>query len=426
MQKLFILFSALLTLLPVTAQAELTIEITGGNSDAASIAIAPFSRAGGGTPLTADFAEIIASDLKRSGQFNPVARASQPPAPSWGATVDFGPWKSRGIDHLVTGNIMQSGSGYKAKFSLYDTASARQLMSETVTTKIRDQRFAAHHIADLIYEKLTGKRGAFATRIAYVVANKRHRTLKISDSDGHNAKTVLSSNEPVMSPSWSPDGGRLAYVAFEKGRPGIYVQTLSSGKRIRISNAAGLNGAPTWSPDGSRLAVTLSKDGNPEIYIIGASGGTPRRLTNNQAIDTEPAWSPDGRWIAFTSNRGGKPQIYQIAAGGGSAKRLTYEGSYNADASYAPDGRSLALISRTGGDQVAILDLETRGMQTISSGNLNESPSFAPNGSMVVYAAAGGVLSVVAVDYDVRQRLARQGGEVRDPAWSPFLIGRRR
>ena len=426
MQKVFMLFSTLLMLLPLSAHAELTIEITGGNSDATSIAVAPFSRDGGGTPLTADFAEIISADLKRSGQFNPVARTNQPPAPAWGAPVNTDAWRSRNIDNLVTGQILQTGSGYKARFSLYDTSSSQKLLSETVTTKIKDQRFAAHHIADLIYEKLTGQRGAFATRIAYVVANKRHRTLKISDSDGHNAKTVLSSNEPILSPAWSPDGKRLAYVAFDKGRPGIYVQTLTSGKRIRISSTSGLNGAPSWSPDGRRLAVTLSKDGNPEIYIIGANGGAAHRLTHSESIDTEPSWSPDGRWIAFTSNRGGKPQIYKIASSGGSATRLTYEGSYNADSSYAPDGKRLALISRSRGDQVAILDLETRGMQTISSGSLNESPSFAPNGSMVVYAAGGGVLSVVAVDYDVRQRLARQGGEVRDPAWSPYLIGRRR
>ncbi len=426
MQKVFMLLSALLMLLPLSAQAELTIQITGGNSNAASIAIAPFSQGGSSTPLTADFAGIISADLKRSGRFNPVAPTNQPPAPAWGSPVNTDAWRSRNIANLVTGQILQTGSGYKAQFSLYDTASSQKLLSETVTTKIKDQRFAAHHIADMIYEKLTGERGAFATRIAYVVANKRHRTLKISDSDGHNAKTVLSSNEPILSPAWSPDGKRLAYVAFDKGRPGIYVQTLTSGKRIRISRASGLNGAPTWSPDGRRLAVTLSKDGNPEIYIIGANGGTPHRLTHSESIDTEPSWSPDGRWIAFTSNRGGKPQIYKMASSGGSATRLTFEGSYNADSSYAPDGKRLALISRSRGDQVAILDLETRGMQTISSGSLNESPSFAPNGSMVVYAAGGGVLSVVAVDYDVKQRLARQGGEVRDPAWSPYLIGRRK
>lgn len=425
MHRVFSLFFVLLMLQPLSAQAELTIEITGGNADAASIAIAPFSRGGGSTPTTADFAEIIAADLRRSGEFNPVAPANQPAAPVHGSAVDLGAWRSRNIDNLVTGHIQQTASGYRLQFTLYDTASGQQLLSESVTSSIKDQRFAAHHIADLIYEKLTGRRGAFATRIAYVVANRRHRTLKISDSDGHNAKTVLSSNEPILSPAWSPDGKRLAYVAFENGRPGIYVQTLASGQRTRVSSSNGLNGAPAWSPDGSRLAVTLSKDGNPEIYVINASGGGERRLTNNAAIDTEPAWSPDGGRIAFTSNRGGAPQIYQVAAAGGTPARLTFEGSYNADASYAPDGKSLVLISRSRGDQVAILDLQSRGMQTISSGSLNESPSFAPNSSMVVYAAAGGILSVVSVDYDVKQRLARQGGEVRDPAWSPFLIGRR-
>ena len=415
----------LFALAPVT-RAELTIEITGGNADAVSIAIAPFTWAGGGgTPPTDDFALIVSSDLKRSGRFNPVPSMQQPAAPDYSEPANLQAFRSAGIDHLVVGRLVNRSGGYQAEFKLYNTADSRLLLNEAVTAPAKDQRFAAHHIADLVYEKLTGERGAFATRIAYVVASGNSRALKVADSDGHNAKTVLASNQPILSPAWSPDGKRLAYVSFETGKPAIYVQDLASGNRSKLTDFPGLNGAPAWSPDGSRLAMTLSKDGSPDIYIMDVGSRQLRRVTDSDAIDTEPAWSPDGQWIAFTSDRGGVPQVYRVPASGGSAQRLTFEGSYNADASWSPDGRSIALISRSGGDQVAILDLASRGMQTISTGSLNESPSYAPNGSMVVYAAAGGFLSVVAVDYDVQQRLAAQAGEVRDPAWSPFLIKRK-
>jgi TolB protein len=412
--------------IPQVTNAELTIEITGGNADAVSIAIAPFTWAGsGGTPPTADFARIISSDLKRSGRFNPTASMSQPSAPDYAEPANLQDFRKAGIEYLVVGRLINRSSGYQAEFKLYNTADSQLLLNEAVTAPAKDQRFAAHHIADLVYEKLTGERGAFATRIAYVVASGNSRALKVADSDGLNAKTILTSNEPILSPAWSPDGRRLAYVSFETGKPAVYVQELTSGNRSKLTDFPGLNGAPAWSPDGSRLALTLSKDGSPDIYIMQMGSRQLRRLTSSDAIDTEPTWSPDGQWIAFTSDRGGRPQVYRVAATGGSPQRLTFEGSYNADASWSPDGKSLALISRSGNDQVAILDLDSRGMQTISTGALNESPSYAPNGSMVVYAAAGGVLSVVAVDYDVQQRLATQSGEVRDPAWSPFLIKRK-
>lgn len=426
MRKALLGLLVLLLGLPSVSSAELTIEITGGNENAVSIAIAPFGWAGsGGNPPTADFAQIITSDLKRSGRFNPTPSVQQPPAPEYEDPANLSDFRSAGIDNLVVGRLINTSSGYQAEFKLYNTADSKVLLSEAVTAPSKDQRFAAHHIADLIYEKLAGERGAFATRIAYVVANGPSRSLKIADSDGHNAKTILSSDQPILSPAWSPDGKRLAYVSFETGRPAIYIQQLASGKRTKVTGFRGLNSAPAWSPDGGRLAMTLSKDGNPDIYVMNVASRQLMRLTSDNAIDTEPAWSPDGQWIAFTSDRGGRPQVYRIPASGGTPQRLTFEGSYNADASWSPDGSSIALISRSGGDQVAILDLSSRGLQTISSGSLNESPSYAPNGSMVVYAAGGGVLSVVAVDYDVQQRLAAQSGQVRDPAWSPFLIKRK-
>jgi TolB protein len=426
MRKAFLGLLVLLFGIPSVSRAELTIEITGGNANAVSIAIAPFEWAGSsGTPPTTDFAQIISSDLKRSGRFNPVPSIRQPQAPGYVGPANLRDFRSAGIDNLVVGRLLKRSGGYQAEFKLYSTADSQVLLTEAVTAPARDQRFAAHHIADLIYEKLTGERGAFATRLAYVVASGTSRALKVADSDGHNAKTILSSNQPILSPAWSPDGKRLAYVSFESGRPAIYVQQLTSGNRSKLTDFPGLNGAPAWSPDGSRLALTLSKDGSPDIYVMNVGNRQLRRLTFDDAIDTEPSWSPDGQWIAFTSDRGGRPQVYRIPASGGTPQRLTFEGSYNADASWSPDGKSIALISRSGGDQVAILDLASRGLQTISSGSLNESPSYAPNGSMVVYAAGGGVLSVVAVDYDVQQRLAAQSGEVRDPAWSPFLIERK-
>ena len=289
------LLVAWLLTFPIIAKGELTIEITGGNADAIPIAIAPFEWAGGGTPPTADFGRIISADLRRSGEFRPFPAIDQPLPPTFGGAVDYAPWRSRGIDNLVVGKISGSFGRYTVEFALYDTVGGRQVTSDRVVSSVKDQRFAAHHVADLVYEALTGDRGAFATRLAFVTANRRANSLQVSDSDGHNAKTILSTNDPIMSPAWSPDGSRLAYVSFEGGKPAIYVQSLGSGSRRQIVKYPGINGAPAWSPDGGRLAITLSKDGNPEIYVVNASGGGLQRITNSQGIDTEPAWSPDGR-----------------------------------------------------------------------------------------------------------------------------------
>ena len=417
----------LTAVLSVGAKAELIIQITGGStSSAIPIAIAPFEWAGGGSPPSADYQQIISSNLQRTGEFRPFPTIDQPIPPSYGSTVDYAPWRSRQIQHLVVGRITAQSNRYQIEFALHDVMSGRQVMTDRVTVASKDERFGAHTVSDLVYEELTGVRGAFATRIAFVTTNQRANTLQISDSDGFNAKSILATNDPILSPSWSPDGKQLAYVSFEGNKPSIYVQDVGSGKRTKVTNFPGINGAPAWSPDGKRLAVALSKDGNPEIYLVNVNGGGLQRLTDSPGIDTEPAWSPDGGSIIFTSDRTGNPQVYQMPAAGGTATRLTFEGRYNSDASYAPDGRNIVLVTRgTNGYQVAVFDSQTKGMQLVSRGSLDESPSFSPNGKMIIYAAGtSGTLTVVATDYDVETRLTAQTGQVRDPAWSPFLIPR--
>ena len=420
----------LLLLVPLVSSAELTIEITGGSENAIPVAVAPFEWAGGGTPPTADYAEIISSDLKRSGRFRTFTPMQQPAPPTYGGGIDPAPWRARGMDNVVFGRISGSGGSYRVEFTLYDAAGSTKKLIETVRGREKDQRFLAHHVADIVYEALTGERGAFATRIAYITAGrskgKQQMSLKVADSDGHNAQSVASTSKPLMSPAWSPDGKRLAYVSFEGGKPGIYIQQLSSGSRTKVTSFPGINGAPAWSPDGTRLALTLSKGGNPDIYVLDIGSRKLRQVTHDEAIDTEPAWSPDGKSLVFTSDRAGTPQIYRVSASGGTPRRVTYEGKYNANASWSPDGKSLTLISRgPGGYQVAILHLDTGGMQLLSDGSLDESSSFAPNGSMIIFAeGSSGVLTVVSTDYDVKTRLKAQSGSVRDPAWSPFLTGR--
>jgi TolB protein len=411
----------LLLCLAAGARAELTIQITQGMEGAAPIAIVPFAAAG---PLPADVAAVVAADLERSGRFAPLPVADMLERPSDGAQVDFKNWRMLGQHHLVVGQVLNEAGGYMVQFQLFDVYQGGQLLALRVPAGSNELRRAAHHIADLIYEKLTGERGAFNTRIAYVTASgggdARRYTLMVADADGHSPQTILRSKQPIMSPSWSPDGRRLAYVSFERRRSEIYVQEVGTGSREAVASHDGINGAPAWSPDGRRLALTLSRGGNPDIYVLDLGSRALTRITDSSAIDTEPTWSPEGASLAFTSDRGGRPQIYRASSTGGGAQRLTFEGDYNARPVFSADGKRLAMVHRGGsGFTIAVLDLATRALTVLSEGGQDESPSFAPNGSMVIY-ASGGVLAAASVDGRVRQRLTLTEGDVREPAWSPY------
>jgi len=422
---------ALVLLAAGSARAVIDITIEEGRVDALPIAIVPFGWEGGSAPQPPEAVEeVIASDLRRSGRFAPVPFGDLPARPSEGADVRFSDWRLLGTDNLVIGNVRRLASGqFQVRFRLYDVLRAAQLSGFEFTVGPADLRRTAHHIADLVYEQLTGERGAFNTRIAYVTetgagTDDRRYALNVADSDGFNAATVLESTQPVMSPDWSPDGGRLAYVSFEGRRPQIFVQDLATGGREEVAAFPGLNGAPSWSPDGTRLALTLSKDGNPEIYILHLASRRLQRVTDNAAIDTEPDWAPDGKSLVFTSDRGGRPQVYRVSAFGGRAERVTFQGNYNARATFSPDGSKLALVHSDGdGFRIALLDLQNNALRILSDSRLDESPSFAPNGSMILYATTdtrGVALAAVSVDGRVRHRLAVGGTNLREPAWSPF------
>lgn len=424
-------FATLLTLAlallpgPRDAHAVLTIRITEGTEGAQPIAVVPFG--GAGTALPVDVAEVVRADLARTGRFAPVPPADLPGQPQDGTQVDFRDWRRLGAENLVVGRVAAEGPGrYSVQFQLFDVFKGQQLAGYAISAQDRTLRRVAHKIADLIYQQLTGERGAFATRIAYVSETRdpggaRRYALEVADSDGHDPQRVLESSQPVLSPAWSPDGQRLAYVSFEASRPVVYVQDLTSGRRQEVAAFEGINSAPAWSPDGGKLALTLSREGNPEVYVMDVTSRELRRITDNPAIDTEPAWSPDGGSLVFTSDRGGRPQIYQVPSAGGAARRVTFEGDYNARASFSPDGKRLALVHGAGtGFRIGVLELDTGTLRTLTQTRLAESPSFAPNGAMVIY-GSGESLEVVSVDGRVRQRLSASSGTVREPAWSPFL-----
>jgi TolB protein len=407
---------------------ELTIEITRGIAGAASpIAIVPFDAR---VSVSEDMAAIIAADLQRSGRFEPLSPGNYPFRPSELSQVNFDDWRVLQVDNLVVGQIRPGTAGnYTVQFQLANVFEGSSLLQRTYNVQPQQLRRLAHVISDLIYQTLTNERGAFDTRIAYVTADRRvgdaEYTLMVADSDGYNPQVVVRSSEPLMSPNWSPDGNRLAYVSFENRRMQIIVQDVYSGARQVIASYPGINGAPSWSPDGQRLAFALSRDGNPEIYVASLSGGGLLRLTNNSAIDTEPVWTPDGNSIIFTSDRGGGPQLYRVSAAGGQPQRLTFEGDYNARPALSPDGRYLAMVHRRGGVfYIAVLDMQNSQLRVLTQGGLDESPSFAPNGRMVIYATSDrtgrGVLEAVSVDGRVRQRLQLRSNDVREPAWSPF------
>lgn len=404
----------------------LEVEITRGVEGAIPIAIAQFR---GADILPERIDGVIEADLRNSGLFHPLPPTRFPVAPAGGGP-GLAAWKAAGVDYLVTGSIHADGTDrYVIRAELWNVLSAQSVRTISVRVGAGSLRRAGHRIADAVYEELTGERGAFDTRIAYVAvrrdgAGARRYLLQIADSDGHGPQTVYESPQPLLSPAWSPDGSRLAYVSFEDGEAAVYVQELATGQRRKVSGGRGTHSAPAWSPDGRRLAMAISVDGNFDIHVLELAGGRLTRLTRHRAIDTEPAWSADGREIYFTSDRGRGPQIYRVPASGGPPRRVSFEGRYNASADVAPDGRLLALVHLSeGGYRIATLDLERSTLQVLTQGRLDESPSFAPNGRLILYAtehAGRGVLAAVSRDGRVQVRLSTPDEEVREPAWGPY------
>jgi len=424
-------------LLPLAAMAQqkgLEIDIIGGNASATPITVVPMAYQGSAAPNT-DVAAVVRADLERSGQFRNLPEAQIVERPSRGSEVQYPTWRALKQDYLVVGRVLDAGAGaYRVEYELFDVAKGERMLGLAMTARSNAMRDVAHQMADAIYEKITGVRGAFWTRIAYITAsgsgaNMRY-ALMVADSDGYNPQTIVRSAEPLLSPSWSPDGRKLAYVSFERGNSSIYVQDIATGGRELLTSFRGINSAPSFSPDGRRLALALSRSGNPEIYVMDLGSKQLTQLTNHFGIDTEPTWSADGSSVYFTSDRGGRPQIYQVSASGGSANRVTFQGNYNAKASVSFDGKKIAVAQGAGSSyKIAMMDSSLRAPRwsTLSPGSLDESPSFAPNASMVLYAAregGRGVLYEVSADGRVRQRLVLADGDVREPAWGPYRTAR--
>lgn len=417
-----------------SAQAALTIQITEGTEGALPIAVVPFAIEPGTKAPPTVLDDVVRADLARSGRFKPMPVKDLVARPTQGSEVRFSDWRLLGQESLAIGRIRSRSDGrYEVLFQLFDVFKGQQLAGYAIPFEASDARRVAHRISDIIYEKLTGQKGAFTTRIAYITAldaaaGKKQFKLNIADADGFNEQTILTSPEPLMSPSWSPRGNKLTYVSFESGKPQIFVQEVFTGKRNAVTSFKGLNSAPAWSPDGRFLAMTLSRTGNPEIHIFELATRRLVQLTRHRAIDTEPVWSPDGRSLVFTSDRGGRPQLYKVTLSGtqltGGPQRVTFEGDYNARAAFSADGKKLAMVhGNQGRFRIAVLELDSGQLRVLTNSRLDESPSFAPNDSMIIYAtehAGRGVLSAVSVDGSVHQRLEFQSGDVREPAWSPY------
>jgi TolB protein len=422
-KKMRLLVGFVFLLVAGHAAAQLSIEITGAGATRTPIAIVPFAgEAAVGSSLTA----IVRADLERSGLFRGLEVPPLSPPPTENSPVNYGEWRSRLADALVLGSVGTNADGrFEVRFRVYDIVKQAPLGAIAYLFTKDNARAAAHRIADFVYEKLTGERGVFSTQIAYVVKRGNTYELQIADADGERAQYLLRSNEPIISPVWSPEGRRIAYVSFESKKPIVYVHHLSENKRQVVASFKGSNSAPAWSPDGKTIAVVLSVEGGSQIYLINSDGSGPRRrISNSQSIDTEPRYSTDGKWLYFTSDRGGSPQIYRMSAGGGEPQRVTFKGSYNVSPRPSPDGRVLAYVTRDAGKfQVALLDLSNQQMQVITDSDRDESPSFAPNGRMILLATVRGgrgVLSAVSSDGRIRQNLPYAGGDVREPAWGPF------
>ena len=417
-----------------SAHAVLRVEVTGGSSQATPIAIVPFKVNGPAVP--AQPATIISSDLARSGQFKPLPEQDMLTKPVMGQNINFDNWRLMKVDHMVVGDVSTDASGdYVFNFQLMDVNKGQQVYAQRLRAPANQYRMVVHHISDLIYEQITGEKGAFATRVAYVVNapagnGQRLYRLEVSDSDGENPRTIYKSSQPIMSPDWSPDGLRLAYVSFKNRKPEVWVHSVYAGERYAIAGFNGINGAPVWSPDGTHLALTLSRGGNPDVYIMNVKTRKLTQITRHWGIDTEPTFTPSGNALVFTSSASGNPQLYEQPLSryqpAGKAQRLTFEGKYNTSPVISPDGRSIAFVQGGQGRyQIALFDRKTRTIQTLTDGRLDESPSFAPNGSMILYATKeqrNGVLAAVSVDGRTKQKLSSvDNSSVQEPVWGPYI-----
>ena len=407
------------TMLP--AWAQFRVEVTGVGLTQLPIAVATFR---GDDQSPQKIAAIVQADLERSGQFRGVDVSGA--ALDEASRPDMGLWRQRTADSLLTGSVTRLADGrYDVRFRLWDVVRGQDLGGQSYSVVQADLRLSAHRIADFVYEKLTGERGVFSTRIAYVTRAGQRHTLWVADADGENSQTALASPESIISPAWSPTGQQFAYVSFESRKPVIYIHDVASGRRRLVANFRGSNSAPAWSPDGRTLAVTLTRDGGSQLYALDANGGEPRRLTQSNSIDTEPAFSADGKSLYFVSDRGGAPQIYRMPASGGAPERVTFSGSYNISPALSPDGRWLAYVSRIGGAfRVQVMELATSTVAGITDTASDERPSFAPNSKLLVYATVQNgreALMTSTLDGKIKARLAGQAGDIREPDWGPFL-----
>lgn len=408
----------------------LDIDIVNGTATALPIAVVPFGFEGAGLPPESNPGDVVRADLARSGQFRALPQGSVVEFPTRESEVKFATWRLLRQDYLVIGRTSDAGGGaLRVEFELFDVARQQRIADGAISGDRAGLRDVAHQVADIVYEKILGVRGAFWTRIAYITASgtppNMQYALMIADSDGYNPQVVVRSREALLSPKWSPDGRRIAYVSFESGNSAIYVQDLGTGSRQVVSANRGINSAPAFSPDGGRLVVSLSKGGNPDLYMLDLATRGTTQLTRHFSIDTEPVWAPDGQTIYFTSDRSGRPQVYQMAPSGGEASRVTFSGQYNASPSVVDaKGVKLAMVQGSGNVyRIAILDRTTNQSNLVSPGSQDEAPSFAPNGSMLLYAASEGprgVLYAVSADGRVRQRLGLAEGDVREPSWGPY------
>jgi len=408
--------------LPLAARAQLTIEIVGGAGTAIPIAIVGFE---GESAFPLGVSGIVAADLERSGLFRAVDTSGIAPRPSRAEDVRVDVFRGRGADAVVVGSMQPLGEGrVDVRYALVDAVRGGTLSSMRYVVAPNQFRATAHKIADEIYEKLTGDKGVFSTRIAYIAKQGPRYQLVVADADGADPQTIVSTDEPLLSPRWSPDGSRLAYVSLEQRKPVVYVQNLATGARTPIAAFRGSNSAPAWSPDGRTLAVTLTRDGGSQLFLMNADGTGVRRIMTSPGADTEAWFMPDGRTLLFTSDRGGSPQIYRVGVDGGGVERLTFDGSYNVTPRALPDGKGMVFVRRDGNRfQVAIMDFATRQTQILTGGPLDESPSVAPNGKLILYAneANGrGILNAVSADGRVKQRIVAPAADVREPAWGPL------